>query len=159
VPKTRRRLVTAQSSLAHDFGDVAVESVEVPTVRLDHEIGVAQRVDFIKIDVEGHEMSILRGGVSMIRRWQPPVLIEIEQRHLSTPIHDVFRQLEDLGYHVFSIKESRLRPIGDFDLQRDQLSLVTEGQFYPFGMPGGYVHNFCAVRKPELLRDLPISGT
>lgn len=159
VPKVRSRLVTAQSSLAHDFEGVAVETVEVPTVRLDDEVGTERRIGFVKIDVEGHELAVLRGGASMFRRWLPPVLIEIEQRHLAVPIGDVFRQLQDLGYHVFYVKQSRLRPVASFDLHRDQLSMVTEGRFYPFSMPKDYVCNFCAVRTPDLLRDLPISDT
>ncbi len=156
IPKQHNRLVTAQSSLAHGFEGVAVERIEVPTVRLDDEIGTALQVDFVKIDVEGHELSVLRGGASLFKRCLPPVLIEIEQRHLDVPISEVFRELEELGYQVFYIDQSVARPIADFDVQRDQLAKLPKDQFTPFSMPKDYVCNFCAVRTPDMLQGLPL---
>jgi FkbM family methyltransferase len=154
VPKHHGRLVTAQSSLAHTFEGMPVEQVEVPTVRLDDEIGTALRLDFIKIDVEGHELSVLRGAASLLKRCLPPVLIEIEQRHCDGPISEVFSELEEFGYHVFYIDQSVLRPIAEFDLQRDQLGKLPDEQFTPFSMPKDYVNNFCAVRSPDLLPEI-----
>jgi FkbM family methyltransferase len=160
VPRQQTRLVTAQASLSHGFDGqgVDVETIEVPTVRLDDEIGQDVRVDFVKIDVEGHEMSVLSGGSSMLRRHRPSILIEIEQRHLSVPIEDVFEQLEELGYHVFYVTKTALRPIADFNTERDQMSMVRSGEFHPFAMPQRYVHDFCAVRTPELLAGIPIAS-
>jgi FkbM family methyltransferase len=157
VPKNRSRLVTAQSSLAHEFEGVEVERVKVHTAALDDEIGADLWVDFIKIDVEGHEMSVLRGGRSTFRRCMPPLLIEIEQRHLAMSIGDIFHELQELGYHIFYIDEFVLRPISDFDVQRDQLSKLTKDKFTPFSMPKDYVCNFCAVRTPHLLQGLPVA--
>jgi FkbM family methyltransferase len=154
VPKHHGRLVTAQSSLAHTFEGIAVERVEVPTVRLDDEIGTALRIDFIKIDVEGHELSVLRGAASLLKRCMPPVLIEIEQRHLDGPISEVFYELEKFGYQVFYIDQSVLRPIAEFDLQHNQLAKLPKDQFTPFSMPKDYVCNFCAVRSPDILPDI-----
>jgi FkbM family methyltransferase len=158
VPKQHNRLVTAQSSLSHGFDGqgVDVEKIQVPTVRLDDELGPAVKVDFVKIDVEGHEMSVLSGGSSMFRRCLPSILIEIEQRHLDMPIKDVFQQVEELGYQLFYITDTALRPIADFDVERDQMAMVTSGEFHPFAMPKGYVHDFCAVRTPDMLRGLPV---
>jgi FkbM family methyltransferase len=158
VPRQQDRLVTAQASLAHGFDGqgVDVEEIEVPTVRLDDEVGPAVHVDFVKIDVEGHEMSVLRGGSSMFQRSRPSILIEIEQRHLSVPIEDVFQQVEELGYHLFCVTETALRPIAGFDVERDQMSMVRSGEFHPFAMPKAYVHDFCAVRTPGLLGSLPV---
>lgn len=159
VPRRKNRLVTAQSSLAHGFNgldEVEVERVAVTTVRLDDEIGPEVQVDFVKIDVEGHEISVLQGGASMFRRCLPPLLIEIEQRHLEGAIEDVFHFIQELGYHLFYVDEDALRPIADFDLQRDQLAKVVNGQFYPFSMPKGYICEFCAVRTPDSLHGLPV---
>jgi FkbM family methyltransferase len=153
VPARGNRQVTAQGSLAHGFDGqgVDVRKIEVPLVRLDDALGPHVDVGFVKIDVEGHEMSVLRGGAQMFRRCRPAILIEIEQRHLSVPIDVVFRQIEDLGYHLFYVTESALRPIVDFDVERDQMSMVNSGEFHPFAMPAGYVHDFCAVSSPDLV--------
>ncbi|MBX9978866.1 MAG: FkbM family methyltransferase [Mycobacterium gordonae] len=155
VPQHHNRQVTAQGSLAHGFDgqDVQVRQIEVPLVRLDDVLGGVD-VDFVKVDVEGHEMSVLRGGAEMFRRCRPALLIEIEQRHLSVPIDDVFGEIEGLGYRLFYVTESALRPIAEFDVARDQMDFVSgpgAGEFHPFAMPAGYVHDFVAVRSPELV--------
>jgi FkbM family methyltransferase len=158
VPKQQDRQVTAQASLAHGFEGqgVDVNNIEVATVRLDDAVPSSVDVDFVKIDVEGHEMSVLRGGSALLERSRPAILIEIEQRHLSVPITDVFQQIEDLGYQLFYVTKSALRPIGHFDVHRDQTSMVASGEFHPFAMPRGYVHDFCAVRTPDVLGGLPV---
>jgi FkbM family methyltransferase len=153
VPVFGNRHVTAQSSIAHGFDGqqgVRVEKVSVPTVRLDDEVG-DREIDFIKIDVEGHEISVLRGASAMLRKYLPPMLIEIEQRHLDHPIKDVFAEIEGIGYSLYFIDGATLHPIDEFDLDRHQLSSVVADEFTPFSMPAGYVYNFCAVAKPELL--------
>lgn len=150
VPERHHRPVTAQGSLAHGFDGqhVGVQKVDVPTVRLDDELPTTG-VDFVKIDVEGHEIAVLRGGTAMLRRYRPAILIEIEQRHLSVPIDVVFDHLEDLGYFVYSITETGLRPVSEFDVERDQMAMVRSEDFHPFAMPNAYVHDFCAVRSPD----------
>ena len=160
VPVFGSRHVTAQSSLAHGFDGqrgVRVEKVTVPTVRLDDEVG-DRRVDLVKVDVEGHEMSVLRGASETLRKYLPPMLIEVEQRHLDCPIKDVFAEIEDIGYVLYFIDGAALRPIGEFDLDKHQLSSVAQEVFTPFSMPEGYVHNFCAVARPDVLVGAPGFG-
>jgi FkbM family methyltransferase len=157
VPVFGNRHVTAQSSIAHGFDGqhgVRVEKVAVPTVRLDDEVG-DRHIDFIKIDVEGHEISVLRGASAILRKYLPPMLIEIEQRHLDHPIKDVFAEIEDIGYSLYFIDGAALCPIDQFDLERHQLASVVPDEFTPFSMPAGYVVNFCAVAKPDVLSGLP----
>ena len=157
VPVFGSRYVTAQSSIAHGFDGqhgVRVEKVTVPTVRLDDEVG-DRRVDLVKIDVEGHEMSVLRGASVTLRKYLPPMLIEIEQRHLDCPIQDVFAEINDIGYVLYFIDGAALRPIGEFDLEKNQLSSLVQEVFTPFSMPEGYVHNFCAVASPDVLAGVP----
>lgn len=153
VPEQNNRQVTAQGSLSHGFDGqgVGVRQIDVPTVRLDDRLRRDVEVDFVKIDVEGHEMSVLRGGAEMFRRCRPAILIEIEQRHLAVPISDVFDLIVDLGYELFYVTESALRPIAEFDVDRDQMSMVNSGEFHPFAMPKGYVHDFVAVRSADLV--------
>ena len=42
---------------------------------------VSGRVDLLKIDVEGMEMSVLTGSRQLIRRWKPLIFIEIANRN------------------------------------------------------------------------------
>lgn len=38
--------------------------------------------DFIKIDVEGNELKVLKGGLNTINLYKPKILVEIEARHV-----------------------------------------------------------------------------
>lgn len=157
VPVFGGREVTAQSSIAHGFAGqhgVRVERLSVPTVRLDDEIADTP-IDFIKVDVEGHEVSVLRGAAKVLRKHLPPMLIEIEQRHLDHPIADVFAEITELGYSLYFIDGQALRPVEEFDLDLHQLSAVVPNEFTPFSMPPGYVCNFCAVSSADVLSGVP----
>lgn len=70
------------------------------------EIGVAPldsmvsgRVDLLKIDVEGMEMSVLAGSRELIRRWKPLIFVEIANRN--TPA--LMAWLQGAGYKVARI--------------------------------------------------------
>lgn len=77
-------------------------------------------VAFIKIDVEGHEYSTLLGGMHVLARCHPALLIEIEQRHLQRPIQSVFQLLFEAGYVAWFLDAGVLKAIQSFDLARDQ---------------------------------------
>ena len=97
-------------------------------------------VQIIKMDVEGHEVAALRGAAQTIRRWKPSLLVEIEQRHHSNPIDDVFAEIRDIvdgGYEIFFLNRQReMRPLQEFDIQKQQLSLA-DNPLHP-----DYVRNF-----------------
>jgi len=53
-----------------------------------------ERVAFIKIDVEGHEIEVLKGGVDTLRRCGPIVLVEIKSHNIA----EAFSLFSDMGY-------------------------------------------------------------
>jgi len=57
-------------------------------------------VGFIKIDVEGHEIEVLRGGAKTIQRHHPHLLIEIREKHLAETRH----LLTAWDYHEVRLK-------------------------------------------------------
>lgn len=69
-------------------------------VTIDTFMGL-KRLDFIKIDAEGWEPEILRGGEQTIRRLRPAMLIEVNRPVLAKQgktDRDIFDQLTALGY-------------------------------------------------------------
>ena len=51
----------------------------VPTIRLDDvDLG---RVSLLKVDVEGHELAVLRGARELLEVHRPMLIIEVEERH------------------------------------------------------------------------------
>jgi FkbM family methyltransferase len=132
---------------------IAHRTIAVRRERLDTLLGSAD-VDFVKCDVEGHELAVLRGAEAVLRRSRPALLIEIEQRHQSQgDIRQTFAHLArraDLGY---SINEDGLRPIEEFDLEQDQLAFLGP-RFMPYAMPPGYVHDFLFVGSGHVVAPL-----
>lgn len=42
-----------------------------------------ERVDFVKVDIEGGESALLDGAAATLERWTPTLMVELEDRHLS----------------------------------------------------------------------------
>jgi FkbM family methyltransferase len=114
VPMGRYGLVTGRSFISQHcrgLGSNAEFSrhieYPVPVTTLDGLVAEAglQRLDFIKIDVEGAELHVLRGGTRSIESFRPAMLIEIEGRHIErydyTP-DDVLHWLRQRGYEMFT---------------------------------------------------------
>jgi FkbM family methyltransferase len=98
---------------------------------------VCGRISFIKIDVEGHELEVLRGGIDTLRRHRPNLLVEIEQRHSPVPIRDTFEFLTALGYvGEFLDGTGTRQPLSCFDVTEHQ-----RRQLADIGTPA-YVNNF-----------------
>jgi FkbM family methyltransferase len=120
------------------FGDVDGESeaIDVPVRRLD-DFGFTD-VSFVKVDVEGHEAQVLRGGEQMIAACRPTLLVEIEQRHLAdgVSIEDVFAQILGYGYRGEYLRDGQWQPLDTFSVERLQRARLAGDGSAP------YVNNF-----------------
>jgi FkbM family methyltransferase len=117
--------------------------VTVPTRRLDeYELDA---VGFIKIDVEGHELSVLRGGSETIRRCLPTMLIEIEERHKPNSLRDVSEFLSLHGYVGYFILNRTLVSMKYFDKVKYQNCANIGGWKTNWKRSGVYVNNFFFV--------------
>lgn len=96
-------------------------------------------VTFIKIDVEGHESSVILGAAGSIANLKPTLLVEIEQRHIHQPIGEVFGLLLDSGYSGYFLRNHKLQGINLFDVAKDQ---DFEGSLHA---PEKYIYNFIFV--------------
>lgn len=90
VPVGRYGAVTGRSFLTgHSFGlgsnaeFSGHKSIDVGVETLDElcERASVSRLDFVKIDVEGAELYVLKGGERTISEFRPAIMCEIEARH------------------------------------------------------------------------------
>ena len=81
IPKKGAFFLSGWASLEDqlDLDPDAVQEMAVETVRLD-DLDL-QDVGFIKIDVEGHEMELLKGAHNFFQRNKPVCLIECRERN------------------------------------------------------------------------------
>ncbi len=144
VPRGASPLASVEQHAGAD-GD----TVRVRRVRLDDWSG--ETVGFIKIDVEGHEVAAVRGGLALIGRDRPNLLIEAEERHHAGAVEALKALLHPLGYRGHFLHDGRLRDIGEFDpaaLQsRDALN--AEGTFRLKGRT--YINNFLFIARPGVV--------
>lgn len=92
--------------------------------QLDTEIVETSRLDdvvdgnfgFIKIDVEGHELSVLHGAGSIINQCRPVLLVECEDRHNPGGPAKLFQHMKELNYIGRFIREGAVCDIANFEL-------------------------------------------
>lgn len=89
---------------------------------LSHVVRSGRSVDFIKIDVEGHELEVLEGAARTIAHSHPVILCEIEKRH-SPHCDKVFSLLRSAGYKAYTLVDGALTDFNDRsvdDVQRER---------------------------------------
>lgn len=123
VPVSNGKIDDESASLNPDDGESIRIEVPVRTIdsyRLD-------KVQVIKMDVEGREVAAIEGARDTFARCRPVLLVEIEQRHHQEPIADVFSRINGvLGSRYetkFLGRNGMFRPFSEFDVERHQLSL------------------------------------
>lgn len=112
-------------------GDVAPEDgrrVAVVMRRLDSALsGEGEAITFLKIDVEGHELDLLRGADALIERWHPAMVIEIgEDPVRARQLNALLRQK---GYSCFLWSGEKLVQIGADDVLHGDCFFLTRGQY------------------------------
>jgi FkbM family methyltransferase len=124
--------------------------ITVPTRRLDDY--ALDAAGFVKIDVEGHELAVLRGGSATLRRCLPTILVEIEERHKPNSIIDVNEFLTGLGYEGYFILNQGLTSIAEFDVSKYQNVEHIGNWKTNWRRSGVYVNNFFFVPADEKSR-------
>lgn len=79
-----------------------------------------QKLDFIKIDVEGNEMKTLYGAKSTIAKFRPMLMVEIEQRHHETPVQQLIAEIENWNYFSYFLNRST------FELEKMTEKIILE---------------------------------
>lgn len=97
-----------------------------------------ENVGFIKIDVEGHEISVLRGGEQTLRKWKPNMIVEFNEKHTSGGNSSFLEYIYKLGYVICIYKDNMIKKIKhESDMEKrksDNLILIHETKCVQFGI-------------------------
>ncbi|MBM7173077.1 FkbM family methyltransferase, partial [Streptomyces sp. G44] len=116
--------------------DIHATAVDVPCLTLD---GLGLRdVGFVKIDVDGNELPVLRGARELLTRDRPALFIELEARiQPIAPIVDLLTRRH--GYRGWVLPGDTWLPLAAFDLeahQDDTAYVVAQGLLRRVLTPG-----------------------
>lgn len=123
----------------------ACRHIQVPVLTLDNYFASqTQHIGALKIDVEGHELKVIQGAVGLIRQHAPTIVLECENRHLSSgTVNDVIDFVRSLDYDGYFVQRHALVPLSVFNLEFHQ---PTAGERY-WDAPD-YCNNFVLFKNP-----------
>ena len=94
------------------FNDFELFNVE--SQKLDN-FNFTNKISFIKIDVEGHEMEVIKGSEETIKSNKPILLVEIEEQYTKKNVNDTLGYINSLGYNSFYFYDNRLINTNDLN--------------------------------------------
>jgi FkbM family methyltransferase len=101
--------------------------------------------DFLKIDVEGHELAVLEGASRILATHRPAILLECEARHRSDgDVQPVFELLRKHGYRGSFFLGGRCFPLAAFRPSVHQSIDSDDGQPHK-----RYVNNFAFIANDD----------
>ncbi|GLS21808.1 hypothetical protein GCM10007874_48250 [Labrys miyagiensis] len=87
-------------------GGVRSDTIDVVSLDDDPELADLARLDLIKIDAEGFEPQVLRGGRRLIGRHQPYLFVEANKAEV---VEDILAELRSQGYSAYWFLALRFR--------------------------------------------------
>jgi FkbM family methyltransferase len=79
------------------------EVVNVPVKTLDSfcEENKIEKIDLVRLDVEGHERKIIEGALTTLRKFHPKLMVEIHKMYLGThETREILIELKKIGYEI-----------------------------------------------------------
>jgi FkbM family methyltransferase len=131
--------IGTRGSLHNDVDpDLAHRATTVRTASLDSFEFSA--VGLVKIDVEGHELSVLRGSKETLGRCRPSLIVEVEDNRSEGIFAACTNVLEAQGFSGWWIDGAHVKPIAEFDpaVRQPAGARPRWGQ----EKPADYVNNF-----------------
>lgn len=107
--------IEAKNGLDQNPGINTIETIIVSTRTLDS--FALPTVDFVKIDVEGHELEVLKGARALLERDHPTLLVEIEERHCPGNLVAVPAWLRNMGYQPYILSASAFELVAINELE------------------------------------------
>lgn len=127
--------------------EITIQTTTLDLFLRENEEKILGRKLMLKIDVEGHEASVLEGGLSFFARLRPVIIIEIDKK--SSSISRLKKWFTDQNYRVYAITKT-----GYFALSPDLISAYKGGRDF-LVVPGELckaIDYFSHDQLPSLLK-------
>jgi FkbM family methyltransferase len=117
-----------------------LESEKVRNVKGDELFAGIPRLDFIKCDVEGLEVSVFASFIELIRKYRPVILCELGDQQERQRLHDL---LKEFSYSVYHLQNSRLHRI----TASDEVVPVSHNHYF---IPAARVEDLLFADPPQV---------
>ncbi|WP_297967367.1 FkbM family methyltransferase [uncultured Anaerovibrio sp.] len=102
----------------HYTGVKKMDKVECKVTTLDEYVveNNIDRVNFIKIDVEGNEKNVLLGGAEVLKKYHPTVYCEMLRKHAARfgyHPNEIIEYMQSLGYSCYTLHDGELIPFAE----------------------------------------------
>ncbi len=145
IPKTLNTGMASLSANNMQWADYEVEEVELK--KLDNFVKEqdVKRIDIIKIDVEGHELAVIKGAINSINKFKPRIIMEVNRGFLQKAkvrAEEFVRFFKEYDYRLYRIdhdyKEYNLKPIErEKDFYEHQNVMAAPDKFFKNTNLGG----------------------
>lgn len=101
----------ANASLYHDKTQSGRKPVTVDVKTLDDAFQDLDRLDFLKIDVIGYDLRVIRGGLKTIEKFHPLIMFRYNEHHWNdtgSTLEEAVTILESMGYKISQLEDGEL---------------------------------------------------
>jgi FkbM family methyltransferase len=94
--------------------------VRCPVQKLDNFASRIPRIDFIKCDVEGAELFVIKGSIKTLEKHNPILFIEMLRKwsaKFDYHPNDIIKLLDGIGYDCYAVEGETLKKITEVDEQ------------------------------------------
>lgn len=141
VPMVGNRESTGRGTLNVEYieaDETSRKIFDVQTHTLDAFVveNYIPKISLIKIDVEGAEINVIRGGVRSLQKFKPVLLIEVEERHHKDKLWNIIQPIIELGYTPFYLDRNT------FELKELKEDTPTYQEITEIKNKEAYLNNF-----------------
>jgi FkbM family methyltransferase len=97
--------------------DERAQRITTPTLALDDLLPSVDRVDYVKVDVEGAEVRVLMGAAGIMERFRPAVQVEVHGMYMDafgTNVAALFELMAERGYAAINVMDFRPTTVAEF---------------------------------------------
>lgn len=114
--------------IINDEGLEQNEIVSIKIVKLDEQLKASEKIDLIKIDVEGFEMKVLSGAKEILKKFKPILFIELDDQLLKcngNSAEELLSFIKSYDYSVLKANTKKELPL-DIDLNNCHFDIICQ---------------------------------
>ncbi len=117
----------------YDIPDPDIEEIEVEVKKLDDILSENENIHFVKIDVEGNEMAVLKGAKKTLNKDKPLILFEFGQGagdYYGTTASDLYSLIcNEIGLKIYTLV-GFLKGVQPLDQNKFEYLFHTNKEYY-----------------------------